>query len=189
MSAIETIIRDTNIEFSNAKRDGKLEASEVIHIALSVSKKVFVLANLSDTEKDAMVYLSLKKGLAAAGGLAGLPAFAALPAPALEVVEEQLIKAGLTATHVVRKALPALFAPVKKILLGCLPYCSQIATVLDPKDTAVVQEALALVTPVPSVEATQVSETQSVEAPVVIVVEDTPLPNTLDTAPNPAPSQ
>jgi len=183
MSAIETIIRDTNTEFSNAKRDGKLEASEVIHIALSVSKKVFVLANLSDTEKDAMVYMSLKKGLTAAGGLAGLPAFAALPAPALEVVEEQLIKAGLTATHVVR------IAPVKKIFLECLPYCSQIATVLDPKDTAVVQEALALVKPVPSVEATQVLETQSVEPPVVIVVEDIPLPNTLDTAPNPEPSQ
>jgi hypothetical protein len=84
-----------------------------------------------------------------------------------------------------RAAVPALFAPVKKVLLGCLPYCSAVAAVLDPKDAAVVHEALQLLTPV---ETTQAVVAQSAEARPAAPVEDIPLPNTADEVPNPVAS-
>ena len=186
MSVLEGIIRDAKVDFLIAKHDGVLEASEVIQIALSIAKKVFALANLSEEEKDALVVLGLKKGLAAAGGLAGLPGLAALPPAALDAVEEQLLKAGVGAAHAMRKAAPALFAPVRKALLGCLPYCSMVASVLDPKDAAVLQEAVQVLTPV---EAIQEAPAQTAEARPAAPVEDIPLPNTPDVAPNPAASQ
>jgi hypothetical protein len=85
-----------------------------------------------------------------------------------------------------RAAVPALFAPVKKVLLGCLPYCSAVAAVLDPKDAAVVHEALQLLTPV---NATQATVVQTAEARPVVLVEDIPLPNIPDAVPNPVASQ
>jgi hypothetical protein len=186
MSVLETIIRDAKVEFLIAKHDGVLEASEVIHIGLNVAKKVFALANLSEEEKDAMVILCLKKGLAAAGGLSGLPGLAALPPAALDAVEEQLLKAGVGAAHAMRKAAPALFAPVKKALLGCLPYCSLVASVMDPKDAAVLHEAVQVLTPVQAIQ----EEPAQTDAPrPAAPVEDIPLPNTPDVAPNPAASQ
>ena len=186
MSPIETIIRDAKVDFLIAKHDGVLEASEVVHIALSVAKKVFALANLSEDEKDALVLLCLKKGLAAADGMADLPALAALPPAALAAVEQQFLKAGVSAARAMRAAAPALFAPVKKALLGCLPYCSLVTSVLDPKDAAVVHEALQLLSPV---ETTQVTVVQTVEARPAAPVADIPLPNTPDEASNPVASQ
>jgi hypothetical protein len=180
MSAIETIIRDAKVEFLIAKHDGVLEASEVVHIALSVAKKVFALANLSEDEKDALVLLCLKKGLAAADGMAGLPAFAALPPGAVAAVEEQFLKAGVSAVRAMRAAFP-----VKKALLCCLPYCSAAMTVLDPKDAAIVQDALQLLNPV---DTTQVTVVQSSDVRPAAPVENTPLPNTPDEVPNPVAS-
>lgn len=185
MSAIETIIRDAKVDFVIAKHDGVLEAAEVVQIALKIARKVFALANLSEDEKDALVLLCLKKGLAAADGMAGLPALAALPPGALAAVEEQFLKAGVSAARAMRAAVPALFAPVKKVLLGCLPYCSAVAAVLDPKDAAVVHEALQLLTPV---DTTQAVVAQSAEARPAAPVEDIPLPNTADEVPNPVAS-
>ena len=185
MSAIEAIIRDAKVDFVIAKHDGVLEDAEVVQIALKIARKVFALANLSEEEKDALVLLCLKKGLAAADGMAGLPALAALPPGALAAVEEQFLKAGVSAARAMRAAVPALFAPVKKVLLGCLPYCSAVAAVLDPKDAAVVHEALQLLTPV---ETTQAVVAQSAEARPAAPVEDIPLPNTADEVPNPVAS-
>ena len=185
MSAIETIIRDAKVDFLIAKHDGVLEATEVVRIALTVAKKVFALANLSEDEKDAIVLLCLKKGLAAADGMADLPALAALPPAALAAVEEQFLKAGVGAARAMRAAVPALFAPVKKALLGCFPYCSVVMTVLDPKDAAVVQEALQLLTPVETIQAVVV---QTAEARPAAPVADIPLPNTPDAVPNPVAS-
>jgi hypothetical protein len=182
-SALELIIRDAKVDFLIAKHDGVLEASEVVQIALTVAKKVYALTYLSEDEKDSLVLLTLKKGLAAAGGMGSLPAFSALPAAAVEVVEEQLMKAGVTAVREMRKALPAIFAPVKKALLGCLPYCSlieSVASVVQPKDAKLVKEAVSLVHAVVDspAESTQVVVVEKSEAPLVKLPEDIPLPNT-----------
>ena len=175
MSLLEKIIRDAKIEFMIAKQDGVLEISEVIQIALNVSKKVYSLSSLSDDEKTALVLLSLKKGLAAAGGL---PMFENIPAETKEAVEEQLLKAGLGVVDLMRKNAPLLFAPVKKALLVCFPACSHVLDILDSKDTAVLQDALRLVSPSPPVTTTQVVVVQTDANPPVESVKDTPLPNT-----------
>jgi hypothetical protein len=185
MSAIETIIRDAKVDFVIAKHDGVLEASEVVHIALVVAKKVFALANLSEDEKDALVLLCLKKGLAAADGMAGLPALAALPPATVAAVEEQFLKAGVSAARAMRAAFPVKKA-LLPCLLPCLPYCSAVAAVLDPKDAAVVKEALQLLTPA---NATQATVAQTAETRPVVLVEDIPLPNIPDEVPNPVASQ
>lgn len=205
-SPLELIVREAKVEFTIAKHDGVLEVSEIINIALLVAKKVYALTNLSEAEKDAMVVLALKKGLAVAGGLDGLPAFSAIPASAREAVEDQLLKAGLSAVQAMRAAAPALFAPLKKALRGCLPYCSVVQTVadaVDPKAAALVREALELVgntaetsqesVVVTVVEPVKESPTEPAkeepkepvkESPKEAVVENTPLPNTPDSVPN-----
>jgi hypothetical protein len=143
---LETIVRDAKVAFLIAKHDGVLEASEIVQIALEVAQKVYALGSLSDDEKDAMILLALKKGLAAAEGLCSLPAFAAIPAGALDALENQMLQAGLTAVKAMRAAAPRLFAPVKDALRSCVPYfslCASAATsVLPPKDAKMIQDAL-----------------------------------------------
>jgi hypothetical protein len=202
-TALETIVRDAKIAFLIAKQDGVLEASEIIHIALEVAQKVRALEALSEEEKDAMVLLALKKGLAAAEGLCNLPAFAAIPAGALDALENQMLQAGLTAVKAMRAAVPRLFGPV---LRRCAPYfslCSSAASsALPPKDAKMVQEALKCAEavagkPAEIVVAPVVTPPiqESVEAPPLIVrpvtppVVDIPLPNTVHEEPNPVASQ
>jgi hypothetical protein len=201
-SPLELIVREAKVEFAIAKHDGVLEVSEIISIALLVAKKVYALTGLSETEKNAMVVLALKKGLAVAGGLDGLPAFSAIPASAREAVEDQLLKAGLSAVQAMRAAAPALFAPLKKAVRSCLPYCSAIqsaAAAIDPKAAALIQEALKLVgnTEESSQESVVVTVVEPAkESPKEEVkespkepakepqVENTPLPNTPEVVPN-----
>ena len=209
-SPLELIVREAKVEFAIAKHDGVLEVSEIISIALLVAKKVYALTDLSEAEKDAMVVLALKKGLAVAGGLDGLPAFSAIPAAAREAVEDQLLKAGLSAVQAMRAAAPALFAPLKKVVRSCLPYCSAVqaaAAAVDPKAAALIQEALKLVgnteessqesVVVTVVDAPKEEVKEPVNEPVTEpvkepvkepvtepVVENTPLPNTPEVVPN-----
>ena len=200
-SPLELIVREAKVEFAIAKHDGVLEVSEIISIALLVAKKVYALTGLSEAEKDAMVLLALKKGLAVAGGLDGLPAFSAIPASAREAVEDQLLKAGLSAVQAMRAAAPALFAPLKKVVRSCLPYCFAVqaaAAAVDPKAAALIQEALKLVgnTEESSQESVVVTVVEPVkvepkespkevkESPKEPVVENTPLPNTPEKVPN-----
>jgi hypothetical protein len=211
-SVLDTIIRDAKVDFLIAKHDGVLEASEIVHIALSVAQKVHALSSISDEEKDAMIVLSLKKGLAAAGGM---PFVSDLPPAMVEGLENQLFQAGLAAVKAMRGVAPRLFAPAKNALLACLPYCSQLAgvasSVLAPKDAAMIQEALkcaelvagkkeevtpvAPVVPAPAAEAV-VSASQESAATAVLndrpaesVEVNIPLPNTVHEEPNPAASQ
>jgi hypothetical protein len=206
---LETIVRDAKVAFLIAKHDGVLEASEIIQIALEVAQKVYALGSLSEEEKDAMVLLALKKGLAAAEGLCSLPAFAAIPAGALDALENQMLHAGLTAVKALRGAAPRLFAPVKDALRACAPYfslCASAATsVLPPKDAKMVQDALKcaeLVAGKPAEPAagkpvdTLTPPTQEsvgaaplIVRPVTPPVVDIPLPNTVHEEPNPAASQ
>ena len=205
---LETIVRDAKVAFLIAKHDGVLEASEIIQIALEVAQKVYALGSLSEEEKDAMVLLALKKGLAAAEGLCSLPAFAAIPAGALDALENQMLQAGLTAVKALRGAAPRFFAPVKDALRACVPYfslCASAATsALPPKDAKMVQDALKcaeLVAGKPAEPVAQPVDTltpptqESVGAAPLIVrpvtppVVDIPLPNTVHEEPNPAASQ
>jgi hypothetical protein len=186
MSVVEDIVRSAQLSFTIAKRDGTLEVSEVIQIALDAAKKVYVLQHLSENEQDALVTLCLKKGLSAADGLRGLPAFAAVQGAALDALEAQVLQAGLTAVKMMRKNAPALFAPVKKLLARCLPACSLVSSVvkvLDPKDSAIVEEALQLVSQ--TADATQESVAPTSGNPPVVTPSDTPPQNTPDTEPTP----
>jgi hypothetical protein len=214
-SVLDTIIRDAKVDFLIAKHDGVLEASEIVHIALSVAQKVHALGSISDEEKDAMIVLSLKKGLAAAGGM---PFVGDLPPAMVEGLENQLFQAGLAAVKAMRGVAPRLFAPAKNALLACLPYCSQLAgvasSVLAPKDAAMIQEALkcaelvagkkegvvavapvAPAVPAPAAEAVVSASQESVvtavlnDRPAESVEVDIPLPNTVHEGPNPAASQ
>jgi hypothetical protein len=192
-TALEQIVRDAKVSFIIAKQDGLLEATEVVQIAVEVALKIHALGSLSEEEKDAMVILALKKGLAAAGGMCDLPAFAALPPSAAELVENQLIKAGAAAVKAMRGAVPRLFAPVKNFLLACLPHFSKAAAaaapVLPPKDAKLLQEALKLL------EVTTAPTQVSAETPAVSVRPATPpaadilLPNTVHEESSPGASQ
>ena len=191
-TALEQIVRDAKVSFIIAKHDGVLEASEVVQIAVEVALKVHALGSLSEDEKGAMVLLALKKGLAAAGGMCDLPAFAALPAAAAELLENELLKAGAAAVKAMRAAVPRLFAPVKSFLHACLPFLSKAAAaaapVLPPKDAKLVKEALDLAS------ATVAPTQESAEAPALSVrpatplAADIPLPNTVHEEPSPAAS-
>jgi hypothetical protein len=208
-TALETIVRDAKIAFLIAKQDGVLEASEIVHIALEVARKVRALESLSEEEKDAMVLLALKKGLAAAEGLRSLPAFAAIPAGALDAIENQMLQAGLAAVKAMRAALPRLFGP---LLARCAPYfslCSSVASsVLPPKDAKMVEEALKCAETLGAKPLTAEPEKPLAEKPaltpptqesVVVAplvvrpvtppVVDIPLPNTVHEEPSPAASQ
>lgn len=192
-TALEQIVRDAKVSFIIAKHDGVLEASEVVQIALEVALKIHALGSLSEDEKDAMVVLALKKGLAAAGGMRDLPAFAALPAEAAEFVENELLKAGAAAVKAMRGAAPRLFAPVKNFLQSCLPYFSKAAAVaspvLPPKDAKLVKEALELLEVVtPPIQAPAEAPVLSVR-PATPPEVDIPLPNAVHEEPSPAASQ
>jgi hypothetical protein len=193
-SVLESIIRDAKVAFVVAKLDGKLEASEVVQIAVQISQKIYALASVSSAEKDALVLLALKKGLAAADGLQGLAAMAGIPPAALEAAEEQILKAGVAAAGALRAAAPKLFAPAKKALLSCLPCCAEaiaVAEKLMPADAALIEQAVkgvrtdlsgnTVAASPESVAPTAVVQVRTVaEAPV----ENTPLPNTPAAEPN-----
>jgi hypothetical protein len=190
-SPLETIVRDARIAFVIAKSDGKLDAAEVVQIAVQVSQKIYALSSLSPAEKDAMVLLCLKKGLSAANGLQGLSALAQLSPAALAVAEEQILSAGMAAVSACRAAAPKLFAPVKN-WLAHFPFCSDFvkaATALLPKDTALVQEALqAVPSSVVSILEPVVESDAKVEPvaePVQVVVENTVQLNVPEVEPSP----
>jgi hypothetical protein len=138
---LEDIVKDARHQFILAKADGKLEAGEVVQIAISVAQKVQKLGGLSGGEKKAVVLLALKKGLDAAGGIPGVAE------ELREEVEKQLLASASAAIDVavavsqgkidLRK--PAAWKAV------CLPLCSaaaQLAAAHVPKDVPVLKEAL-----------------------------------------------
>ena len=143
-SLLEGIIQEVRDGFVEAKSDGKLEAAEVIHIASIVSQKIYKLGGLSMADKKALVMLSLKKGLDAAGGLHGLEDLAGLGPEALATAERQVLNAAIASVDGLLAAVPRLFAPLKGALASCLPFCSSAEntlTALDPKDAALIHEA------------------------------------------------
>jgi len=210
LPSLESIVNETKQAFVTAKADGKLEAAEVVQIAIGVAKKIHALQSVSADEKKALVLLALKKGLAEAGGLLGLKDLDGAGPDALAAVEKQLLNAALAGVYGLMDAAPHLFAPAGNLLSslkGCLsvflPFCSQaaaLASVLDPKDAKLIEEARAYLEGVaaqvapatapaaaPAAVALTDSSPESV-APVEKKSEDTPVKNTAETEPSPAAS-
>jgi hypothetical protein len=184
VAGIQGIINETKAAFVIAKFDGKLEAYEVVQIAKDVAMKIHSLSSGSLEEKKALVALALKQGLAAADGLHGLADLAASGPAGIAAAEKQVLDAALAAVNVLLDAAPHLFAPAQNLLsslrqplLRCLPFCSQaasLAEVLDPKDSALIAEALQAVKTVAlpqAVSSTLESVTASVSEEVVTLVE------------------
>jgi hypothetical protein len=152
VSGLQGIINETKAAFVVAKFDGKLEATEVVQIATTLAMKIYALSNCSLDEKKALVVFALKKGLEAAGGLHGLTDLSGSGPAGLAAAEKQVLDAALAAVDVLLGAAPKLFAPVQNFLSSlreslstCLPFCSQVAALaatLDPKDSAVIVQAL-----------------------------------------------
>jgi hypothetical protein len=143
---LEDIIKGACDAFTTAKADGVLEAGEVVQIAVDVARKLQRLAGLSGSEKKAVVLLTLKKGLDAAGGVASLPGLKEASLEMQEGFECQLLAAAGAALDI------AFAAAAGKIDLqkpaswkACLPAClslAQAAVVLVPKDQQIVKDAL-----------------------------------------------
>jgi hypothetical protein len=140
---IETLVKETRAAFIIAKADGQLDAGEVIQIAIELSQKVQKLANLSGSEKKALLLLSLKRGLETSGGLDSLPGFETASAETKRAFEDELLKAA-SAT------IDAVFAAVSGKLdlrkpsswAFCLPACLSIAKTVVPKDQALLIQAV-----------------------------------------------
>jgi hypothetical protein len=152
VTGLQGIINETKAAFVIAKFDGKLEASEVVQIATDLAMKIHALSSASLDEKMALVALALKKGLAAADGLQGLSDLAASGPAGVAAAEKQVLDGALAAVNILLSAAPHLFSPSKNLLSSlreslskCLPFCSQaalLAQVFDPKDSALIQEAV-----------------------------------------------
>jgi hypothetical protein len=132
---IQQAIADAKVAFIAAKSDGKLQAEEVVQIALLVGKKIHTIFGASLAEKEALVLLCLKKGLAAAGGMQGLEDPAA---------EKQVLAAALKTVKLMKEYVPQLFA-LPKGFFSCCSGLAAAGAALLPKDAAVIMEALQLV--------------------------------------------
>jgi hypothetical protein len=71
-SELEDLVKETRAAFIIAKADGVLDAGEVIKIAVDLAQKVQKVANLSGSEKKALLLHTLKKGLDDDGGVDSL---------------------------------------------------------------------------------------------------------------------
>ena len=149
---IQQAIADAKVAFIAAKSDGKLQAEEVVQIALLVGKKIYTIFGASLAEKEALVLLCLKKGLAAAGGMQGLDDPAA---------EKQVLAAALKTVKLMKEYVPQLFA-LPKGFFSCCSGLAAAGAALLPKDAAVIMEALQLVESFAPVAAVPVEEVSAV---------------------------
>jgi hypothetical protein len=134
-TALELIVKETKAAFIIAKSDGKLDASEVIQIAVDLAKKIQTLGNLSGSEKKALLLLTLKKSLDASGGLDTLASFANATPEVKAAFEDQLLTAASTTIDVVFAAAAGKIDLRKPTSWKfCLPMClSTVKVVLHPR--------------------------------------------------------
>ena len=172
----------------SATKDGKLEVKEVLSIAFVALKDIIAFSSLSVTEKKAIVFLSLQGGLSAAGSLKG---FAHIDPSLTAELEKQMLNLATQAVFGALDAVPHLFQVgglisfVRQSLSKYLPFCSegaQVLSTLDPKDSALIAQALEALTGLESalqvrtVESSQVSQTPvPVPAPVPVSVVPAPV--------------
>jgi len=140
MSELNDIFKETRASFIIAKSDGVLDSSEVIQIAVELAQKVSKLANLSGSEKKALLLHALKKGLEDAGGLAGITAYAGVGPDVMAAVEEQLLGAASVAVDLVLSAASGKLDLKKPA--NWLPSCCMVVKALIPKDQKLLQDAL-----------------------------------------------
>lgn len=190
-SPLEALVTETRHAFVVAKSDGKLDAGEVVQIALGVAQKVRGLAALSGSEKKAVVLLTLKRGLEAAGGVATLPGFADATEDVKAAAEAQLLGAAGAAIDVaVAVASGKLDLRKPAAWKACLPACLSVASVLLPKDQELLGQALKLAqaSVAPQTEAAKPPSEAPVAAPAVAPVpEEGKVPET-QSAEEPSPA-
>ena len=149
-SPLQAILDSTVAQFISLKAKGGATAPDVIAIATSTFKVVCTLAALSVDEKKAFIFMALQKGLAAAGPLQGL---VHVDSAIVSAVETQTLHVAVNTVFAFAEAYPQVVAEiegalsyVRSSLSKCLPGCSQAAAVvatLDPKDSALIEQAVA----------------------------------------------
>jgi len=148
-SNLQSLLDSTVAQFNEVKKDGSLTLPEVVKIATTVFKGVYALENVSKHEKKAFVLMALERGISAAGPLQGL---SHVDPAIVSEVEKQALHLAVSAVFGLEDAFPHAFAEVqgalsyiRRSLSKCLPACSQAAvtvSVLDPKDAALIAEAV-----------------------------------------------
>ena len=144
MSALEAIVKETKALFIIAVEDGTLDSTEVMKIAVQVSQKLQALPALSGSDKKATLLYVLKKALDVSCALDSLPGLKGASQEIKQSFENQLLNAASATIDIfVAASQGKLNLKNPSTFLTCLPFCLKaVEAVLDPKDAAVLQEAL-----------------------------------------------
>jgi hypothetical protein len=174
-SKLQVLLDSTVTQFRSIKQSGSVTLPEVVKIATTILKDIYFLESVSTEEKKAFMLMALQRGLDAAGPLQGLGLVDSA------VVEKHALHLAVTAVFGLVDTFPQAFAEaqtalsyVRSFLSKYLPVCSQAATAaLEPKDTALIAEALASLkafsAPVTTLEVRTVETTPESVAPVAQV--------------------
>ena len=139
MSNLETLIKETKAAFIIAVGDGVLDASEVIQIAVDLSRKLQNVAGLSgSTKKDTLLFI-IKKALDASNGINSLPGLAGASQETKQAFEDQLLNAVSGAIEVFIATSQGKLT-LKKAWSACVPSCLAMVAVVSPKDSAILEE-------------------------------------------------
>jgi len=144
MSALEAIVKETKALFIIAVEDGTLDSTEVMKIAVQVSQKLQRLPALSGSDKKATLLYVLKRALDVSCALDSLPGLKGASQEVKQSFENQLLNAASATIDIfVAASQGKLNLKNPSTFLSCLPFCLKaVEAVLDPKDAAVLQEAL-----------------------------------------------
>lgn len=199
-NSLESIVDETKLAFLHAKSDEKLDAGEIVQIAVGVAQKLQRLPALSGAEKKAVALLTLRRGLAAAGGMESLPGLASASAETKAAVETQLIAAAGAALDIavaVAAGKIDLRKPATWRVL-CPPLCSAVAVAFLPKDMPLLKEALEVAgaalpaaaspqeqTPVPSLQQSAEADASAPRSPSPAAEPPAPPATESETVPNP----
>jgi hypothetical protein len=139
MSSLETLIKETKAAFIIAVGDGVLDASEVIQIAVDLSRKIQTIAGLSGSKKKETLLFIIKKALDASNGINSLPGLASASQETKQAFEDQLLNAVSGAIEVFISASQGKLT-LKKAWSACVPSCLAMVAVMSPKDSAILEE-------------------------------------------------
>lgn len=197
---LQTLVDTVKQLFLDAKAANKVTITQVVVITTTLVKQVCAFEALSEKEKKAIVLLALQQGLAAAGPLQGL---SHVDPKLVSELENQALHLAVASVFGLLESAPELFAKIRsglsllrQFLSKYLPACSEAAaaaSVLDPKDSALIAQAVEALDKVAgtSLQVRTVEPTQAAQnaAPTdlsgsAVVTPDTPPQKKSDTAPN-----
>jgi hypothetical protein len=142
LSSLELLVKETKTAFMIAKIDGVLDAGEVIQIAGDLAKKIQALADLSGSDKKALLLLALKKGLETSGGIDGIVGFENASAETKAAFQENLLMGASVAVDLMLSAASGKLDLRKpSSWKACLPVCLSVVKTLLPKDQKLLHEA------------------------------------------------